>query len=176
MPISTLTRRRRPERFNLADTLNQELGAGPLRLSLSDIGFTGAIQDKLNIINDALLAVLVIYSLAMGFSGLSMLANLGALVLPGPTPVVLANLGLGSLATVALFIGSLIVTIIGTRAAREINDPGNSIGLSASAGVNIIVLTWVAMAMMAVVVGFWLLRLVLIWRSRKAAASARGEK
>lgn len=115
--------------------------------------------------------------MAMGLAGLSVLANAAALFLPPLTAVVLANLGLASLAAIACLVGSLVVSIGGTRGASEINDPGARVGLVAEAGTKMMVLTWVATAMMFVVAGFWLLRFVAIWRARKAAAStATAEK
>ncbi|UNI21846.1 hypothetical protein JDV02_007798 [Purpureocillium takamizusanense] len=170
-------------RLNLTDMLNHGLGVGPLKLNLADIDWPDGVQDKLDVLNDALLGLFVLYALAMGFSGLAMFANTAALVLPpqGPPPfsyrppVVLANLVLGALGALSCLIGSIVVSVAGRKGVREINDKGARVGLSAERGTKFYVLTWISTGFMMGVAVFWLAQFMAL-RRKKAAAVQQSEK
>ncbi len=135
--------------------LDHGLSVGPLKLNLADINWPDSVQDKLDVLNDALLGLFVLYALAMGFSGLAMFTNAAAFLLPGRPPVVLANLVLGALGGLSCLIGSIVVSVAGSKGVREINDKGARIGLSAERGIKFYILTWISTGFMLGVAVFW---------------------
>ncbi|POR38809.1 Uncharacterized protein TPAR_00994 [Tolypocladium paradoxum] len=163
-------------RLNLTDILDHELKVGPLKLNLSDINWPDSIQDKLDVLNDALLALFIVYVLAMGFSGLSMLLNLGALLLPGKTGLLLLNLIVGSLGGLACTIGSIVVTVAGSKGVREINDKGAKVGISAERGTQFYLLSWIATGFMLAVAIFWLAQFLALRRKKKAELRHGGKE
>lgn len=126
-------------------------------------------------LNDALLALFVVYVLGMGFSGLSMLLNLGAFLLPGKAGLLLLNLVVGSLSALACTIGSIIVTVAGSKGVQQINDKGARVGISAERGTKFYVLSWVATGFMLSVAIFWLVQFLALRRGKKAGLR-HGEK
>ncbi|PWI70434.1 SUR7 protein [Purpureocillium lilacinum] len=162
-------------RLNLTGMLDHGLSVGPLKLNLADINWPDSVQDKLDVLNDALLGLFVLYALAMGFSGLAMFTNAAAFLLPGRPPVVLANLVLGALGGLSCLIGSIIVSVAGSKGVREINDKGARIGLSAERGIKFYILTWISTGFMLGVAVFWLAQFMALRRKKKADAM-RSEK
>lgn len=155
--------------------LDHGLSVGPLKLNLADINWPDSVQDKLDVLNDALLGLFVLYALAMGFSGLAMFTNAAAFLLPGRPPVVLANLVLGALGGLSCLIGSIVVSVAGGKGVREINDKGARIGLSAERGIKFYILTWISTGFMLGVAVFWLAQFMALRRKKKADAM-RSEK
>ncbi|KAM4056733.1 SUR7/PalI family protein [Hirsutella rhossiliensis] len=149
-------------RLNLTRMLDHDLGVGPVRVNLADMDWTESLQDKLDILNNALLALFTIYVLAMGFSGLSMLLNVGALLLPAKTAMVLVNLAVASMGGLACIIGSTIITVAGSKAVKHINEKGARVGLSAERGFKFHILGWVATGFMLAVTAFWLVQFLII--------------
>jgi Ca2+ regulator and membrane fusion protein Fig1 len=114
------------------------------------------------------MALAVVYILAVGVTGLSLLGSLAAVPLfaspqHGPL-VVLANAGAAGLAALLLFIGSMTMTVGARGAAHKIDDLGEGIGLRATAGGKFLGMTWAALGLMVVAAGYWGFELV---QSRK---------
>ncbi|KAF5006193.1 hypothetical protein FDECE_7416 [Fusarium decemcellulare] len=155
------------KRFNLTEMLDHQLDIGPFELSLTDINWPDEIQDSIDMLNSALLALFVLYVLGVGFSGLAMLACLGAFFLFSRRGVNAANLVLAALAAVCLTVGSIIVTVAGKKGVNKINDIGDDVGVSASVGTKFLALTWVAAAFMLAAMIYWAAHLCLMRRERK---------
>lgn len=143
------------DRLNLTRILDHELGVGPVRVSLADIK-SESLQDTIDILNNALLALFIIYVLAVGFSGLSTLFCVGALLLPAKTVMVLVNLAVASMGGLACIIGSTIITVAGSKAVASINERGAKVGVSAERGFKFHVIGWIATGFMLAVTAFWL--------------------
>lgn len=153
--------------------LDLDLGAGSLRISLADIDWPESLQDKVDILNNSLLALFIIYVLAMGLSGLSMLLNAGALVLPTKTAMVLVNLATASMGSLACIIGSTIITVAGSKAVDSINERGARVGLSAQRGFKLHVLAWIATGFMLAVTAFWFAQFFIV-KSRARRSDKEG--
>ncbi|PNY25028.1 Uncharacterized protein TCAP_05033 [Tolypocladium capitatum] len=162
-------------RLNLTEMLDHELKVGPLKLNLADLDWPDSIQDKLDVLNDALMALFVVYVLAVGFSGLSMFLNLGAFLLPGKAGLVPLNLVVGTLGGLACIIGTLIVAVAGPKGVREINDKGARVGISAERGIKFYIVSCIATGFMLGVAMFWLAQFLALRRKNKAEPSP-GEK
>lgn len=150
-------------RLNLSEILDHEIKAGPLSLNINQIPIPKKVQDAVDIVNDALLALLVFYALAIGLSGLSFLASLAVLVVlrkKVSRPVVWVQVGIAGLAALVLLIASAIVTYVNNKGVQEINDAGKDVGISGIKGTKFITLSWVAFALMLVTTLYWGLALL----------------
>lgn len=162
--------------YNITAKLDHELSVGPLKLNLADLGFTQDLQAAFNKIPHLLMALAVVYILAVGFTGLSFLGSLAALPLidgARARSVLLANLCAAGLAAVLLLIGSLITTVGAREAADTIEDLGRDIGLAATAGAKFLGMSWAAFGLMAVAAAYWAWQLV---RSRRRGVGRYEEK
>ncbi|KAH7019194.1 actin cortical patch SUR7/pH-response regulator pali [Ilyonectria destructans] len=155
------------KRFNLSKMLNRELTAGPVNITLEDLKWPDAIDDAIDTLNSALLALFVFYVLGVGFSGLAMLACIAGFFLAGRRSVAIANLALAALAATCITVGSIIITVAAHKGADKINDLGDDIGLSASAGSKFIALTWVSSGFMIAATMYWTAQFCLMRREKK---------
>ncbi|KAI8672913.1 hypothetical protein NCS56_00755700 [Fusarium sp. Ph1] len=155
------------KRFNLTELLDHQLEVGPFQLSLTDINWPDDIQDSIDMLNSALLALFVLYVLGVGFSGLAMLGSLAAFFLFSRRGVNAANLGLASLAALCLTVGSILVTVAGDKGVDKINDVGDDVGISASLGTKFLALTWASSGLMIAATVYWATHLCLMRRERK---------
>ncbi|KAI3322218.1 hypothetical protein HD806DRAFT_501395 [Xylariaceae sp. AK1471] len=145
-------------RLNLSDILDHEIKAGPLNLNLNQLPVPEKVQDAIDIINNALMTLLVFYALASGFSGLSFLVSLAVLVLCRnklTKRIVWANIVISAIGTLVLLIGSAIVTYVNSKGVQEINDAGKDVGISGIRGTKFITISWVAFGLMALASLYW---------------------
>ncbi|KAI0890192.1 uncharacterized protein GGS22DRAFT_194366 [Annulohypoxylon maeteangense] len=169
--------------LNLTALIQKELSAGPLKLNASKLPIPSKIQEAIDYLNSFLLATFTLYALGAGLSGLSFLSSIVALTLsrrsPNPiTPAVSAiNITLTALATLALALASAIATAIAKKGVQEINDAGDGVGISAVEGSKLMVVSWVAFAVMLAATAFWGLA---CWvprrRGRRGLVVVEGEK
>ena len=157
------------DHINLTDIVDHELKIGPVHLNLADIDWPPTLQKQLDKLNALLLAIFVLYVLGIAFAGLAILAAAAALFLALRRAITLANFALAALAALALLVGSIIITVGANEAANTINDIGEDVGVSATAGHKFIVLSWVAFAVMAAASLFWMLDFCFDWRARRRA-------
>ncbi|KAM0277146.1 hypothetical protein ACHAQH_006041 [Verticillium albo-atrum] len=154
--VTSCTKQKPANRVNLTEILDHELEIGPLSLSLADINWPSAIQDQIDMVNNALLAVFILYTLAIGFSGLAMIGAVVAFFLdPRRKLASLVNFILTLLAAILLLAGSIAIMIGGRKGAKELNKVGETVGLSAEAGESFVALSWAAFAVMAAAVIYW---------------------
>ncbi|KAI0541118.1 actin cortical patch SUR7/pH-response regulator pali [Xylaria digitata] len=147
-------------KLNLSEVLDHEIKAGPLDLNINQIPIPDNVQKAIDTVNDALLALLVIYALASGFSGLSFLVSLAVLVLLRKRVnmlVIWANVAISSLGAFILLIGSAVITYVNNKGVPEINDAGKDVGISGIRGSKLITLSWVSFALMLVTSLYWAL-------------------
>ncbi|KAM5348401.1 hypothetical protein ACJ41O_008225 [Fusarium nematophilum] len=155
------------QRFNLTEMLDHELEVGPFSLNIADLNWPDEIQDALDMLNQTLLGLFILYVLGVGFSGLAMLACLAAFFLFTKRGVNSVNLVLATLAALALTIGSILVTVAGNKGVDKVNDFGDDVGVSASLGSKFLGLTWAAAALMIAATGYWVTQLCMMRRERK---------
>ncbi|RWA10495.1 hypothetical protein EKO27_g4614 [Xylaria grammica] len=147
-------------RLNLTEILDHEIKAGPLHLNVNQIKIPKAVQNAIDTVNDALLALLVIYALASGLSGLSFLISLAVLVLIRKKVnmlIIWANVAISGLDTLVLLIGSAILTYVNNKGVQAINDAGKDVGISGIRGTKFITLSWVSFGLMLFTALYWAL-------------------
>ncbi|KAI0470149.1 actin cortical patch SUR7/pH-response regulator pali [Xylaria cf. heliscus] len=145
-------------RLNLSEILDHEIEAGPLKLNLNQLPIPEKVQDAVDIVNDALLAILVFYALSSGLAGLSFLVSLAVLVLlrkKVTKPIVWANVGIAGLGAFFLLIGSAVITYVNNKGVEEINNAGKDVGISGIKGTKLITLSWVSFGLMAFTALYW---------------------
>ncbi|KAI0457766.1 actin cortical patch SUR7/pH-response regulator pali [Xylaria acuta] len=145
-------------RLNLSEILDHEIQAGPLKLNLNQLPIPKKVQDAVDIVNNALLALLVFYALASGLAGLSFLLSLIVLVLLRSRvtqPIVWANIGIAGLGTFFLLVGSAVVTYVNNKGVEEINKAGKDVGISGIKGTKLITLSWVTFGLMSFTALYW---------------------
>jgi hypothetical protein len=147
--------------------MDKELSVGPFDLNPADLGWDEKIQDKLDIINDALLGLFILYVLSMGFSGIAVLGCLAAVVLVDSKILVLVNLLASALATLCLLIASILITVVLTKGVNEVNDIAEEIGVHVEKGDKFLILTWVAAGVMIAPMVFWAVRFFVMRREKK---------
>ncbi|KAH0433235.1 SUR7 protein [Colletotrichum camelliae] len=165
--VSACTQPKPGPNVNLTKMLDQELSVGPLRLSLADLDWPDTIEDALDKVNKALLAIFVLYVLGIGFSGLAILGSFAAFFLGPAKRVTIPNFTFAILAAIVLFAGSLVTTIGAKKGAEQLNDVGEDVGLSAEAGQNFMIISWVAFAVMAASAVYWVSQCCVARRSTK---------
>jgi SUR7/PalI family len=154
--------------------LDKELGVGPFDLNIADLGWDERIQDKLDIINDALLGLFILYVLSMGFTGLTVIGCLIAIVLVDSRIVALGGLITSALATTCLVIASILITVVMTKGVNEMNDLADRIGVHVERGDNFLIITWVAAGVMIAPMIFWAVRFCGMRREKQRFKSYKG--
>lgn len=165
--------------MDLSTLLDQQLSIGPFNISLSDLGITQKIQDKLNDLPALFEAMAAIYIISACFTGLAILGSLAGffLVPQSGRKIVLLNVCLAVPAALFLFIGSLIYTVGGREAIKKIHDLGaGDVGLEVSIGSGFLALTWAAFALMFIAAGYWVYELVAMTRASKRTRRSRRGK
>ena len=115
-------------RLNLTEILDQQLRVGPVEVSLADFDWPSDVQDAIQMLNNVLLGLFVLYVLTMAFSGLTILGTLVAVFLMS-RGVILINMIIASLGMLTSTIASIIVTVVMTRGIDELNDAAQDIGI-----------------------------------------------
>lgn len=164
-------------RLNLTEMLNSQLEAGPLKINLADLNWPPEIQEKLDLVNDVILGLFIVYVLGMAFSGLAILGTAASIVFASSRLLTLANFALSALAALSITAGSIIVTVAGTKGIDELNKAAEDFGVRASRGAKFLAITWAAAACMIAAAAFWTTRfcLLCVERRRERRAVARKE-
>ncbi|EFY99024.1 SUR7 protein [Metarhizium robertsii ARSEF 23] len=155
------------DRLNLTDLLDKELRVGPAKLNLADIKWPQGIQDTLDVLNNALLGLLIMYSLGIGCCAASALGGLAAFFKPDMRILALVNFTVGGLAFLSIIIASIIVTVATNTGVKAVNKIGNPVGLYASRGEKFYNLSWVTTGFMGFVTLFWMVRFCMVRRQRR---------
>lgn len=146
--------------------IDEELSVGPFDINPANLGWDEEIQDKLDIINDALLGLFILYVLSMGFSGIAVIGCLVAVLLIESKIVVLLNVLSSALATLCLLIASILITVVLTKGVNEVNDIAEEIGVHVERGDNFLIITWVAAGVMIAPMVFWAVRFFVMRREK----------
>lgn len=155
------------KRFNLSEMIDHELEVGPFSLNLADINWPDEIDDALDTINAALLALFIVYVLGIGFSGLGMLTCILAFFLFTRRGINALNLVLATLAAISLTVGSIVATIASSKGVNKINEFGDDVGISAHAGTKFLGISWAASGVMIVAMIYWVVNMCMARRERK---------
>lgn len=159
--------------MNISAMLDKELSVGPLNISLSDLGITDDLQDKLDDLPKLFQALAIMYILGVAFSGLAILGSAaGLFIIPsGGRKIPLVNFLFAALAMLFLLVGSLLTTIGGKKVKDEIQKRGgDDIGLEVELGNKFVALTWAAFALMALATFYWIYETITAHRSRSRGA------
>ncbi|KAF3759909.1 hypothetical protein M406DRAFT_297234 [Cryphonectria parasitica EP155] len=164
--------------MDMSDLLNKQLSLGPFNVSLSDLGFTQKLEQKLSKLPTVFEALAALYIVSTIFTGLSILgAAAGFFLIPQKgRKVLVANLGLALTAALVLFIGSLLYTVGATEMVKKIREENaDDIGLEVTVGSKFQGLTWAAFALMVVATGYWTWELIAAIRARRRNQRTRGK-
>jgi hypothetical protein len=159
------------DHFDIITPINQELAQAPDiglgKLDISKLGIADDLQDGLNNLSTALNVTFVLYAIGIASAGLCILLSLLCIFLSLPL-LALLDLFLAALSFLTLLLSSIIITVVGKKAAHLINKFGNEAGLHADRGGKYLALTWSSGAVMGVASivlgGLW----VLMRRERKS--------
>lgn len=168
-------------KFNLTEILDKEIDAGPLNINAADINLPEKVQDAVDLLNSALLAVFVFYVLGVAFSGLGFLLSIATFVLTrkpegNQKMIILLNAVNAFLGALTLMIGSAITTAVANKGVAQINDAGEDVGISAIAGHKFITISWVAFGLMGATLLFWTTACCFPRKSQWERGSAHNEK
>lgn len=176
--VTSCTKSSPDNRVNLTELIDNELQAGPLHISLAEINWPEQVDDAISTVNDVLLAIFILYCLAIGFSGLAMITALAAGVLdPRRRAVKLVNTILVFLDFIVLLAASIGVTVGGRIAEDKIDEYGDDIGISAERGAGFLAFTWAAFGTITVALVYWLAIFCVDRREKKRYRQSRvGQK
>ncbi len=133
--------------FNATQTLQKELNASHIDITLTDLHWPSAIQDGIDALRLGLNVMFVLYCIGIATTGLALLGSAAGIFLHGRLSTFI-NIFLSLLAFLALTIASAIVTTAAVKATNIINDHGQAINVNAQRGDSFIALTWTATAFM----------------------------
>lgn len=138
--------------FNVTEVVNDAL---PDQITLSDISWPEAINDAQDTIRTASIAAVVLYILAIAFTGLAFFGAIFGFFTSGRLSACF-NVILDLLAFIAIGAASALATVIMVKAVDALNNYGDDIGISATRGDRFLGMTWAATALMliALVVSF----------------------
>ncbi|KAH6692425.1 actin cortical patch SUR7/pH-response regulator pali [Plectosphaerella plurivora] len=176
--VTSCTKSSPDNRVNLTELIDGELQAGPLHISLAEINWPSQVDDAISTVNKILLAIFILYCLAIGFSGLAMITALAAGVLdPRRSVVKIVNTILVLLAFIVLLAASIGVTVGGKIAEDKIDEFGGDIGISADRGMGFLAFTWAAFGTIAVALIYWFAIFCVDRREKKRYRQSRvGQK
>jgi hypothetical protein len=163
--VTNCTDARAGFQFNLSGVLDHELSVGPLDLNLADLKLPDAIQEAVDYLNKFLLGIFVITCIGAGFAGLAFLVCIAEVSMSfRPSSSASASSGRGraliqvilsGLSALALMIAAAMITGVAEKGKSEINDKGGDVGISAHAGTKLMIVSWVAFAVMFVALLYW---------------------
>ncbi|KAF7547555.1 hypothetical protein G7Z17_g7641 [Cylindrodendrum hubeiense] len=155
------------QRFELSNILNAELEVGPFNITLVDFDWPDDIQTGIEILNQVLLVLFILYALGSGLSGISLLLCLVAFCVAGSRGVAAINMVLSTLALLSIVIGSVISTIGAFKGVQTVNDLGGDVGVSAMVGMKFIILTWVPAGLKLLTTIYWTMKFCSLRREKK---------
>lgn len=159
--------------FNIADVLSQQLAVGPLRISLKDLHWPDDIQKVIDELSTALQAAVALYSISIAATGILIITSVITLFANKSTLLIMANFTLAGVSFLALFIASIIITVINSRTMKVVQEKGNTIGVFAYRGQKYLALTWCTMAVMSLAFLSWAVIFII---GRKDDQSQKSEK
>lgn len=134
--------------FKIADIIDKQLQVGPLHIGLDKLKWPDSIQNNFDQLSTALHAALAFYSISIVAAGISIFIGLVLLFGFESLLLSLVNLACLFLSFFSLFIASIIITVVNSKALKTVNENGNKIGLYAYKGHKYFALTWCSMAVM----------------------------
>ncbi|GAM90096.1 hypothetical protein ANO11243_081360 [Dothideomycetidae sp. 11243] len=138
--------------FDLAQILQDEITtAGHADVNITKLGFPNAVTTGLRAFHSAREGVFILYCLSIGFTTLTLLFSLAAVVTTEHSGLSLVTALSGVLAFLSTAFASSIVTVLASRGSALVNRVGGgSVGLTAAPGGRFLALTWVATAALGV--------------------------
>lgn len=132
--------------FNVTQVVNDAL---PGQISLSDINWPAAINDAQNAIRAASIAAVILYILAIVFTGLAFFGAIFGFFTSGRLSAC-CNLVIDFLAFLCIGGASGVATAVMVKAVDALNQYGNDIGVSATRGNRFLAMTWAATGAMLI--------------------------
>ncbi|KAH7017598.1 actin cortical patch SUR7/pH-response regulator pali [Ilyonectria destructans] len=149
--------------FELSNILNAEQEIGPYNLTLLDFDWPGDIETAVEILNQVLLVLFILYALGSGLSDISLLLCLIAFCVASSREVRV----LSSLATLSIVIRSVTSTIGAFKGVQAVNEMGGDVGVSALVGMKFIILTWIPAGLKFLTTIYWIMKLCSLKRENK---------
>ncbi|KAF1940256.1 hypothetical protein EJ02DRAFT_237446 [Clathrospora elynae] len=137
------------------DALNKSTG---IDVTLQDLEWPQELQDGIQALNALMVAMFVLYVVAICLIFVALLAAIFAVVTSGRLSACL-NFLIATLAFLAIGLASALVTAVVVKGTNIINKYGNDIGVAARRGGKFMALTWAATALMLIVLLVWVVEL-----------------
>ncbi|KAF1837474.1 hypothetical protein BDW02DRAFT_128975 [Decorospora gaudefroyi] len=141
-------------------------------VTLEDLHWPEDIQDGIDALNALMAAMFVLYVIAICLIFVALVAAIVAVLTSGRLSAFI-NVLIATLAFLAIGLASALVTAVVVKATDIINDKGEDIGLAASWGGKFLALTWVATALMLIVVLAWIVEFCMGRRRKNRQSYAK---
>lgn len=153
--VTSCSNRTASFQFDPRNTLQQELSkSGHGNINLTSLDWPSGIDDGLAALHVAQTATFILYCIAIGTIGISVVVSLLSMFFSGRLSALFTIL-LTFLAFLTSVLASIIVTIIAVKATNVINNYGVHVGVAAYKGGHFLAITWVATGLTALNVLFW---------------------
>ncbi|KAF3766356.1 hypothetical protein M406DRAFT_339597 [Cryphonectria parasitica EP155] len=149
--------------YNFTSKLNEELSLGPFAFTLSELGVSDSVQEKLALVPKVAKALAAVFIASVGLTGLAMITSLaGFLLIPRAGRLLsFLNVCIAFWAMILLLASSLVATIAPRIVAEEIaNNGGDDIGLEVDYNMKLASLTWAAFALMVLSLAYWFVEFI----------------
>lgn len=140
--------------FNPRETLQKQLNASDIDVTLDDLHWPDAIDDAIATLKLAFNIMFVLYCIGIAATGFALVGSVSGMFFHGRMSA-LANIFLTQLAFFALLIASAIITGGATKATNVINKYGDAININAARGDKLIAMTWAADALVFLASVVW---------------------
>lgn len=132
--------------FNVTKIVDDAL---PDQITLGDINWPDSINDAEDAIRTASIAAVVLYILAIVFTGLAFFGAIFGFFTAGRLSAC-CNLLVDLLAFLSIGAASAVATVVIVKAVDALNHYGNDIGISATRGNQFMAMTWAATGLMLI--------------------------
>ncbi|KAK4221476.1 hypothetical protein QBC38DRAFT_126124 [Podospora fimiseda] len=145
-------------RTDLSKALDQELGVGPFKFRLNEIGLIDKIQDVLDMIPRLLAAMGFFFLFATIFFSFGFLGTIAIVATESKSNtlqkyVLFGTIGFTGLAWGMTGLGTVLITYAAEKIKKEVNENGEKFGMSASTSPGLYFLMWTACVLSTIAVG-----------------------
>ncbi|KAF2739154.1 integral membrane protein-like protein [Polyplosphaeria fusca] len=158
--------------FNPTTIIENALNESGVDVSLQDLNWPDDIQRGIDALRILTKTMFILYCIAIGFIGVSLLAALPAVFASGRLAACL-NILVATLAFIAIGLASALSTAVIVKGADVINKYGQEVGVEAHKGSKFMAITWAATAAMFVALVLWCVETCIGHRRRRGTYVAK---
>jgi hypothetical protein len=154
-------------KFDPTQIIQEQLDKSGVNITLDDLNWPADIQKGINALHIVQTAAFILYCIAIGLIGLSLLFSLPAIFSAGRLAACV-NVLVSILAFLAIGLASALITAVMVKGVSVVNKYGKEIGVEAHKGNKFLGITWAATGLMLIAMAWWCFETCLGHRKRAA--------